>query len=649
MMWVAAAAVLSVAATAQAAPPPASAFGRVPAVVDAAISPSGERVAILGATADQRFISIATVDKEGLPILQLGEVEAVGLRWAGDDFVLATVAYWDSLGGPGRTARFERQISVTTEAKAAARLLQNGVAAGNVALLETPVLGVTSAAPARVMMLGLTDNSGAGGGVDTRIKRKGEGGAARALWKVDPATGSGALAERGAYDTKSWDVDSQGEARVRIDVDELNGKFTLYGRSKGRSQWTALISNAAPERRSDYRGYHEGEDAILLSKDGKIVRQRLSDGAIDPFADAIATDRMVWDPDRNIVVALVSGAERPAFRWLDADIGAAYGVLSRAFKDRNVVLAGWSRDRTRFLVRVSGPSTAPVWYLYDKPRRNVSLLAEEYPQLKDAALGQMSFTTYKARDGLSIPAFVTLPPGAAKGAKLPLVVLPHGGPAARDAYDFDYLAQFIASRGYVVLQPQFRGSTGFGDALEDAGRGEWGGKVQTDLLDGIAALAASGDVDPSRVCIVGASFGGYSALAAAAFHAADYKCAASIAGMSDLGQMLSEDSRLYGRDSEALESLRGQLGNVSNTKLAEISPARYAGQVRGPILLVHGEQDTIVRPGQSQLMADRLKDAGKPYELIVLERENHYLTRTATRTQTLEALEKFLAKNLPVN
>ena len=145
------------------------------------------------------------------------------------------------------------------------------------------------------------------------------------------------------------------------------------------------------------------------------------------------------------------------------------------------MLAGWSRDRTRFLVRVSGPSTAPVWYLYDKPRKNVSLLAEEYPQLKDAALGQMSFTTYKERDGLSIPAFVTLPPGAATGAKLPLVVLPHGGPAARDAYDFDYLAQFIASRGYVVLQPQFRGSTDFGDALEDAGRGEWGGKVQTDL------------------------------------------------------------------------------------------------------------------------------------------------------------------------
>lgn len=645
----ASAAFVVVAGSAQAAPPPASAFGRVPAVVDAAISPNGQRVAILGASSDQRFISIATIDKEGLPILQLGEVEAVGVRWAGDDFVLATVAYWDSLGGPGRTARFERQISVTTEAKAAARLLQNAVAAGSVALLDTPVLGVTSAPPARVMMLGLTENGGPGGTVDTRIKRKGQSGAARALWKVDPATGAGALSERGGFDTRSWDVDSNGEARVRIDVDELSGKFTLYGRPKGRSQWTALISNAEPERRAEYRGYHEGDDAILLAKDGKIVRQRLADGEIEPFGDAVESDRMIWDPDRNVVVALVNGPERANFRWLDADIGGAYGVMSRAFKDRNVTLAGWSRDRSKFLVRVSGPSAAPVWYLYDKPRKNVSMLAEEYPQLKDVPLGTMTFTTYKARDGLSIPAFVTLPPGAPKGSKLPLVVMPHGGPAARDSFDFDFLAQFVASRGYAVLQPQFRGSVGFGDALEEAGRGEWGGKAQTDLLDGIAALAATGDIDPTRVCIAGASFGGYAALAGAALHPMDYKCAISIAGMSDLGQMLSEDSRLYGRDSATLESLRDSLGNVSNAKLADISPARRAGEVRAPILLIHGDRDTIVRPAQSQLMADRLRDAGRPYELVILENENHYLTRTATRTQTLEALERFLAKNLPVN
>ena len=162
----------------------------------------------------------------------------------------------------------------------------------------------------------------------------------------------------------------------------------------------------------------------------------------------------------------------------------------------------------------------------------------------------MQVRSFKARDGLDIPAYLTMPPGAAPGAapgaKPPLVVLAHGGPASRDDYAFDFIVQFLASRGYAVLQPQFRGSTGFGKALEEAGRGEWGGKVQTDLLDGIASMAAAGMIDPARVCIVGASFGGYTALAGATLHPEAYRCAASIAGMSDLGQMINDEAGCTG-------------------------------------------------------------------------------------------------------
>lgn len=637
------------AAPALAAPPPASAFGRIPAVVDAAISPDGQRVAILGGLSDQRVVSIATIDQPGLPVLPFGEVEGVGIQWAGDDYVIATIAYWESLGDQRRSFRFERQISITTNAKLGARLIPDAVLGGERVLLEQPILRVTPAPSARAMMIGLVDNAGASASNDTRIKRKGEGGAARALWRVDPATGKGALAERGNFDTRTWSVDASGEARVRTDIDEINRRFSLYGRAKGTSQWQPLITNAPYEDWSRYRGYQETDDAVLLADGDRIVLKRLADGQTSSFADAAAGETLVWDSERNVVVGVRGQGDRPVTRWIDAEVGAAAGVLGRAFKDRNVALINWSSDRSRYVARISGPTSPPAWYLYDRPRKEISLLAEEYPELKGAALGAMQSKPYKARDGLDIPAYLTLPPGLAAGEKPPLVVLAHGGPASRDDFGFDFIAQFLVSRGYAVLQPQFRGSTGFGAAFQAASRGEWGGKIQTDLLDGIGALAAAGLIDPAKVCVVGASFGGYTALSGAALHPEAYRCAASIAGMSDLGLMLNDEGRLYGRDSESVEELKTMLGGASSALLDATSPARHAADVRAPVLLVHGDKDTIVPIGQSRLMAERLKSAGKPYELVVLEGENHYLTKAANRTRTLEALERFLAKNLPVN
>jgi dipeptidyl aminopeptidase/acylaminoacyl peptidase len=334
---------------------------------------------------------------------------------------------------------------------------------------------------------------------------------------------------------------------------------------------------------------------------------------------------------------------------MDAELGAAHAALSRAFKDQRVELEGWSDDRTRVVARISSPDHPPAWYLFDRPRKELSPLGEEYPELKGAALGTTRWISYKAADGLEIPAYVTLPPGApAEGGKLPLVVMPHGGPTTRDDYDFDFIAQFLATRGYAVLQPQYRGSRGFGEAFEKAGRGEWGGKMQTDLLDGVAGLAAKGTIDPARVCIVGASFGGYAALAGAAFHPEAYRCAASFAGVADLGLLIVEQGRLYGRDSLAITQLRRMLGQASIFKLNATSPSKHAEDIKAPVLLIHGDKDTVVPFEQSENMAGALKGAGKPYQFVVLKDENHYLTRPETRTQMLEALGGFLAKNLPV-
>jgi dipeptidyl aminopeptidase/acylaminoacyl peptidase len=636
-----------VAMSAEAAPPPASAFGRVPAVIDAEISPNGQRIAMLGGTSEQRVVSIATIDQPGLPVLQLGSVEGVGVRWAGDDFVLARIAFWESFG-PRNSARFERNVVVTPQAKAVTRLLETDNLSAF--LTNQPIYRITTDEPPQAMVVGLLERGAMNNSWDTRLKRKSED-VVVALWKADPASGKGVIVERGTPDTLWWSVDAKGEPRVRVDLDQINRRFSVLARSGVKGQWRELWGTTDTDSRRLYYGYSEASDSIYVHRDGELWARKVSDGAEVKVGQTSGQPslELVWDEHSDALVGLSTGAERPSIEWLDTEIGSAHGVLARAFKGKNVALHSWSKDRNRFVARVSGPLSPAVWYLYDRARKEISPIGDEYPELKDAAFGTTRWITYKARDGLDINAYLTLPPGLAAGAKPPLVVLPHGGPTSRDRYDFDYMVQFLATRGYAVLQPQFRGSWGFGRTFEKAGEGEWGGKMQTDLQDGVAALVKDGQVDASRACIVGASFGGYSALAGAALYPDAYRCAVSIAGISDLGQLLIEEGRTYGREGEAIDQLRKELGAASSGKLGEHSPARHAAEVKAPVLLIHGDKDTVVSIEQSQLMTSRLKAAGKDVQYIVLEGENHYLTKTANRTRTLQAIETFLAKHLPVN
>ncbi len=644
-------AALAVGFPAAAAPAPASAFGRLPGVQDAAISPDGQKVAILGGGPDLRMLSIATIDKPDLPRLNLGAVETIGIRWAGDDYVLARIAYWDKLG-PRDKYRLERNLVVNTRAQAVSRLLDSDTASAF--LIQQPVVGIVPGPKAEALVMGLDWNAGDKGNINTHIPRKGAADTfVYTLWKVEVGSDKASIVERADVNTDGWGVDLTGEPRARMDINYSTHAFTLLGRPKGSKRWTTVQSSSDEEDERHFYGYSDPDDALYLAQGDQLVLKHLSDGSTTPVGKPAKTSiSLVWDEHRGAAAGIASGAEKPEIEWIDPEIGAVHTALSRAFKDRRVDLESWSRDRTRFVFRVSAPGVPGVWYLFDKPRREISPLGDEYPELKGVAFGPTRWLTYKARDGLEISAYLTLPPGAAVGgAKLPLIVFPHGGPAARDGYDFDFWAQFMASRGYAVLQPQFRGSWGFGEDFELAGRKEWGGKMQTDLLDGIAAVAAQGLIDPGRVCIVGASFGGYAALAGVTLHPEAYRCAASVAGISDLSLLIGEDSHTYGKDSGSLRYLKRMLGEGGggDPSLAATSPAKLVANVRAPILLIHGDHDTTVQPKQSEVMFHAMQDAGKAVQYVVLVGEDHYLSKSATRTQMLETLDAFLAKNLPVN
>jgi dipeptidyl aminopeptidase/acylaminoacyl peptidase len=256
--------------------------------------------------------------------------------------------------------------------------------------------------------------------------------------------------------------------------------------------------------------------------------------------------------------------------------------------------------------------------------------------------------TYEAADGLKIPAYLTLPAGK-PASKLPLIVLPHGGPAYRDTADFDWWTQALAAQGYAVLRPNFRGSTTT-QSFMTAGYGQWGRKMQTDLSDGVRYLAKQGTIDPARVCIVGASYGGYAALAGVSLDPGVYRCAVSVAGISDLKQMLKwEKQRESGGDHVGTRFWNRFMGvtGPDDPSLDAISPIKHLDRVNVPVLLIHGKDDTVVAYEQSEIMLKALKKANKPVELVTLKKEDHWLSRGETRLQMLKSSMAFIEANNP--
>ncbi|MEJ0042064.1 MAG: prolyl oligopeptidase family serine peptidase [Rhizomicrobium sp.] len=225
--------------------------------------------------------------------------------------------------------------------------------------------------------------------------------------------------------------------------------------------------------------------------------------------------------------------------------------------------------------------------------------------------------------------------------------MPHGGPDLRDWIRFDWWAQFLANRGYAVFQPNFRGSKGYGHAFTDAGLGQWGLKMQDDITDGVKALIADGTADPKRICIVGASYGGYAALAGATFTPDLYACAASISGVADLGRMIDYERKMHGRHSGSVSFWQSRIGAPDDAaRIDATSPALHADRVRIPILLMHGKLDTTVPYAQGEAERDALERAGRKVEFATFDVDDHYLTLASTRLQMLTNLERFLKANI---
>jgi dipeptidyl aminopeptidase/acylaminoacyl peptidase len=328
--------------------------------------------------------------------------------------------------------------------------------------------------------------------------------------------------------------------------------------------------------------------------------------------------------------------------WFDADLANLQANFNKSVPNARVEIESMSADRSKMLVRVASAETPGVLYFYDT---NVGVLQKIAPvneKLGSKKLSPVKLVRYKARDGLEIEAVLTTPKG--KDPKnLPFIVMPHGGPWAHDGLYYDYWAQFLASRGYVVMQPNFRGSTGYGTEFLNKGKGQMGFAMQDDITDGVKWAVNQGIADAKRVCIVGASYGGYAAMWGIAKDPDLYRCAISISGVAALRREVND----FGG------KLRGNLYKMQWQEMTPdfnaVSPINAIAKIKAPLMLIHGKRDVTVDHVQSQKMFNAMTKADKAVEFVSLPLADHYFTREADRIKLLSSMEAFLAKHNPAS
>ena len=438
--------------------------------------------------------------------------------------------------------------------------------------------------------------------------------------------------------------DSRGNARMGYGL--RADKAVYYAKLDQDKEWRALNSTDSLDPANPLQllamaagntayavGPHQGRDALwsIDLTDKRPPQLLFRHPLVDVGEPILQTDRRLLGVRYDV--------ERPYVWYADEKQRELIDKLERQYFGKWHEIVDSSDDKKTLIIQAYNDTDAGTYYLYEVEKEKLSKLGTAYPELDTSSLGSLSYITYKARDGASIPAYLTIPSGAAK-KNLPLVVMPHDGPAARDSWKFSFLRTFLANRGYAVLQMNFRGSTGFGKKWKDDAAQDWGGLTYTDIKDGLAWAVNEGIADPKRVCIMGWGFGGFEALLGAMRDGSSYRCAVSIAGITDLS-MYQEHGEMSGE----LETRRAQMG-TDRAKLRQLSPVENAASINIPVLLVHGTHDWRVQVDHTNALTKALNKSSKKVKTVIIKGGNHELERKSDRMTLLKEIEDFLAANL---
>ncbi len=437
------------------------------------------------------------------------------------------------------------------------------------------------------------------------------------------------------------------DGNVKLAVGYVNDYDAVVYRVQGRRlipfEGPAFVSEIAPQP----VGFSADERYVFMSMTNGldrhgVYRVNLATGEVedeifrDPNFDVFGG--VILHPDSGEPVGVSYLRHHPELNWFDERLEQLFNHIRQGLRGDRMQLVSSDQGYDRFVMYSYG-GVSPGYYLYDRQKDTFELLGLDYPELADDEVVDLAPVTYRTRDDLEIPAYVAVPEGEGPH---PTVLLPHGGPYARDSAEFDVWTQFLVGRGFAVLKPNYRGSVGYGEAHMQAGYREWGLKMQEDLIDGLDWLVQRGVADPERVCVVGASYGGYTALVSAFKFADKISCAVSMAGISNLEEMVQ---RLYFFDLVKRNRERIQ----SSADLKANSPIRQVSAIDVPILLMHGKRDTVVRVEQSRRFAQALERHGKTFRYVEQELGDHFLSMTSQRNQFFTEMDQFLAEHLIAN
>ncbi len=607
-------------------------FAALPLMSSPKLSPSGDKYAALISFQGKQIFVISPITAAGgkQVVLNLGDTDMRGWRWVNEDWLIAKVADVKKIHGNDwlitRTAKIKADGSST-------EILVNRTAAQN----ASDILWVANDGSPEILLAYQTSIYSNYPGFWPQVDR------------INLETGKKKRIVKSRHNVDSWYADPLGNVRLGISHNHQNLSSKLYYRERN-GQLFKMVDRA--KRKNDESLTipsiflaDPGKAVVFDDKDGTdaLYLYDLKNQALGEKVHEIKgydIDTVIRNRDGNALIGYGYTDTHYRIEWIDTRLRELQQALDNSTPGKTATITSMNRDQTRFIVSVGSPSRPGRYYLFDTAWGKMQKLGTVNEQLKNSSYGPVKSIRYTARDGLSIEAVLTLPKGR-PAEKLPLILMPHGGPFARDSESWDWQAQFLADRGYAVLQPNYRGSSGYGVAFALKGEGQWGLAMQDDLDDGVKWAIEQGIADPDRVCMVGGSYGGYAAMRAAHRNPEIYKCAMSYAGVSDLSAMIRYDRRYLGSKwgrtwvKEQAPDLKG------------VSPINHVKDVKVPMLIMHGKRDRRVKVNQSRNFAKALKKAGKDVRYVEQPEGDHYFSLEADRVQFLQEMEAFLAKNIP--
>ena len=634
---------------------PVEDFVRPPQFSNLQISPDGQYLAFLRQFDERETVVFADLAHLKFAKIAPGEFnigfhfsrEIISFRWISDKRIIFTTAIWD---------RLITGVSAVDRDSERCRPLTGIEVNPRDPLLAIETIYSFENEDTNILMLDRNDGSGA----DILYPN---------VIKVDTVSGFYKPVVKNPGNVVKWGVDRTGCVRLGVtETDKLETGF-IY-RENEKAPWHALSQPKGVPGHLRPLGFDSSNQklyvAALSSLKGRWAiypfdpaTGALGDAVMDdpdydvapeevliPAIDGIALDQPIFSEQKQGLVGVYYLTEGPRVRWFDPEFAADQQAIDRALPNTVNLITSRTRDERRMVVLAFSDKDPGTYYLFDTTTRTLRRIGSRMGWIKPELMASMYPIKYKARDDQLIHGYLTLPPGRPR-KNLPLIVMPHGGPWVRDVWKFDPLVQMLANRGYAVLQMNYRGSPGYGDAFYRQARHEIGRGIQDDIEDGTRWLIKSGLADPKRIAIVGASYGGYSALFALGHNPDLYRCGISIAGVTDWFALIksrsSNDEGKYAR-----EYWNQQIGDPNNDEefLKSISPVNFADKITAPVLIIQGKEDRTVPPKQARMMISALENAGHPPESLFLANEGHGFTGEKALLAEYKAIDAFLAKNL---